>query len=105
MSRRAFSPAAARTELALESRLSNAVSRDSNGALFRVLTDRPHPAGSARNKELAEYVAADKDSWQDAGPAYFGLSAPGDVTAPLIYASSGTPGYYEWLKAHGVDPA
>ena len=146
-----FPADAARAELELESRLSHALSRDSTGAFFRHLTDRPHPAGSARNKELAEYVAArlsaygwedvklirydvllplpervsvlmvapnvyeasmredgfavDKDSWQDAGPTYFGMSASGDVTAPLIYASSGTPGYYEWLKAHGVDPA
>ncbi len=146
-----FSPDAARAELELEGRLSAALNRDSTGAFFRFLTDRPHPAGSVRNKELAEYVAerlrqygweevklikydvllpwpervkvsmvaptkyeatlvedgypVDKDTYQDAGPTYLGMSASGDVTGELIYASSGNPADYEWLKSQGIDPA
>lgn len=146
-----FPADAARAELELESRLSAALNRDSTGAFFRYLTDRPHPAGTIRNKELAEYVAerfrqygwedvklirydvllpwpervkvsmiaptryeatlvedgypVDKDSYQDPGPTYLGMSASGDVTGELIYASSGNPADYEWLKSQGIDPA
>ena len=131
--------------------MSAALSRDSTGAFFRYLTDRPHPAGSLRNRELAEYVAdrlrqygwedvkllkydvllpwpervrvsllaphrydatlvedgypVDQDSYQDAGPTYFGMSGSGDVTGELVYASSGNPADYEWLKAQGIDLA
>ena len=148
---RGFSADAARAELELESRLSAGLNRDSTGAFFRYLTDRPHPAGSIRNRELAEYVAerlrqygwedvkllrydvllpwperihvsmvaptkyeatlvedgypVDKDSYQDAGPTYLGMSASGDVTGELIYAGSGNPADYEWLKSQGIDPA
>lgn len=148
---RGFSPDGARAQLELEGRLFGALNRDSTGAFFRHLTDRPHPAGSIRNKELAEYVAerlrrygwedvkllkydvllpwpervkvtmvgptkyeagltedgypVDRDSYQDAGPTYLGMSASGDVTGPLIYAGSGNPADYEWLKSQGIDPA
>ncbi len=50
-------------------------------------------------------VPPDKDSYQDAGPTYLGMSASGDVTGELIYASSGNPADYEWLKSQGIDPA
>jgi N-acetylated-alpha-linked acidic dipeptidase len=33
------------------------------------------------------------------------MSASGDVTAELIYANSGNPADYEWLKSQGIDPA
>jgi N-acetylated-alpha-linked acidic dipeptidase len=148
---RGFSPAAARAELELEDRLSAALSRDSTGSFFQYLTAHPHPAGTIRNKELAEYVAerlrqygwedvklikydvllpwpvrvkvtmvaptryeaslvedrypVDKDTDQDPGPTYLGMSASGDVTGELIYASSGNPADYEWLKSKGIDPA
>ncbi len=146
-----FPADAARAELELEGRLSAGLNRDSTGGFFRFLTDRPHPAGTIRNKELAEYVAerlrqygwedvkllkydvllpwpervrvtmvapvkyeatlvedgypVDKDSYQDAGTTYLGMSASGDVTGELIYASSGNPADYEWLKSQGIDPA
>ncbi len=148
---RGFSAEGAGVQLELEGRLSGALNRDSTGSFFRHLTERPHPAGSIRNQELAEYVAdrlrrygwedvkllkydvllpwpervrvtmvgptryeaglaedgypVDRDSYQDAGPTYLGMSASGDVTGELIYASSGNPADYEWLKSQGIDPA
>src|SRR5580700_11591494 len=35
--------------------------------------------------------------------AYLGYSASGDVTAPLVYAHSGNPEDYEYLKKLGID--
>ncbi|MDE3097811.1 MAG: folate hydrolase, partial [Chloroflexota bacterium] len=146
---RGFSAATADRERALEALLAQRVNRDSTGAAFRVLTGEPHPAGSARNKFLADWVAdkyraagledvrlrrydvylpwprevsvtmtapthyaatmkedavaADPDTKQDPGITYLGMSASGDVTAELVYASSGNPEDYDWLAAHGVD--
>ena len=146
---RGFPPDAAATQHQLESRLAALLSRDSTEAFFRYLTASPHPAGSARNKELADYVAErfrrygwdevrlhrydvllpwpehvsvtmtapshyeatlkeeaypeDKDSGQDPGPTYLGMSASGDVTGELVYANSGNPADYDWLEAQGVD--
>lgn len=46
----------------------------------------------------------DKDSWDgDVGIAYLGMSASGDVTGDLVYASSGNPEDYDWLEAQGID--
>ena len=146
---RGFSAANASREQALESLLTQRLSRDSTGAAFRVLTAEPHPAGSARNKYLAEWVAeqyrrdgledvtvhrydvylpwptevsvtmiaptryeatlkedvvaADPDTKLDPGPTYLGMSAAGDVTGEIVYASSGNPEDYDWLASHGVD--
>lgn len=50
-----------------------------------------------------DVVAADPDTKQDPGITYLGMSASGDVTAELVYASSGNPSDYDWLAAHGVD--
>jgi N-acetylated-alpha-linked acidic dipeptidase len=60
---RGFSPAAARRERAIEASLARSVNRDSTGEFFRVLTDEPHPAGSVRNKELADYIADRYRAW------------------------------------------
>lgn len=146
---RGFSPAAAERQHELEDLLASRLDRDSTGAFFREFTARPHPAGSARNRELAEWVAAryrafgledvklhrydvylpwpthasvtmtaptrydatlredpvdaDPDTRQDPGPTYLGMSASGDVTGELVYASSGNPADYDWLEKQGVD--
>lgn len=55
---RGFSTPAAIRQHDLEGELTARLSRDSTGAFFREFTRLPHPAGSARNRELAEYVAA-----------------------------------------------
>ncbi len=147
---RGFSETAARAEHAMESELASRLSRDSTAAFFRHFTDEPHPAGSERNKELADFIAErfraygleevrlhrydvllpmprevrvemvaptpfvaslredafpqDPHTAKDPGPTYLGMSASGDVTGELIYASSGNPSDYEWLKSQGIDP-
>ncbi|MGB9103304.1 MAG: M28 family metallopeptidase [Terriglobales bacterium] len=35
--------------------------------------------------------------------AYLGMSASGEVTAPIVYARSGNPEDYEVLRKHGID--
>ncbi|MBC7843845.1 MAG: M28 family metallopeptidase [Gemmatimonadaceae bacterium] len=60
---RGFSAAAAAAEYTIESILSRSLSRDSTGAYFRHLTDEPHPAGSLRNKELADWIADRFRAW------------------------------------------
>ena len=54
---RGFSAASAINQRALESELASRLNRDSTGAFFRYFTAEPHPAGSARNKHLADWVA------------------------------------------------
>ena len=146
---RGFSAAAATSQRALESLLASRLSRDSTGVAFRYLTAEPHPAGSVRNRHLAEWIAeryraygledvrlhrydvylpwpthvsvtmtaptqyeatlkeevvdADPDTRLDPGPTYFGMSASGDVSGELVYASSGNPADYDWLERQGID--
>ena len=48
-------------------------------------------------------VGVDKDSSNPAiSSAYFGYSASGDVTAEVIYAHSGNPEDYDWLRTQGI---
>jgi N-acetylated-alpha-linked acidic dipeptidase len=70
-------------------------------------------AVSVRMTEPIEYEAslkedgypADKDSYaSEVGISYLGMSASGDVTAPVIYAHSGNPSDYDWLESQGIDP-
>ncbi len=115
-----------------------------------IFTAEPHVAGSARNNELARYIA---DQWRQEGledvvirrydvygsnpkstslemvapvhyrallrelpipgdpdlknksisSAWTGMSASGDVTAPLVYAHSGNPEDYDLLRKQGID--
>ncbi|MBL0171753.1 MAG: M28 family metallopeptidase [Gemmatimonadaceae bacterium] len=148
---RGFSAAAAGRERTIETALARALSRDSTGEYFRYLTDEPHPAGSVRNKELADFIADKYRAWgldhvtlhrydvllpwprevsvtmtaptvyraslkedayaqdphsaKDAGITYLGMSASGDITGELMYASSGNPSDYDWLEQHGVNLA
>ena len=37
------------------------------------------------------------------GLTYLGMSASGDVTGELVYASSGNPADYDWLESQGID--
>lgn len=145
---RGFTAASAARERALEAELSRRLSRDSTGAFFKYLTAEPHPAGSIRNKTLADFVAArfrqygledvrihrydvllpwprevkvemiaptryvptlkedafpqDPQTAQDPRTTYLGMSASGDVTGELVYASSGNPSDYDWLESQGI---
>ncbi len=144
-----YSPAAAQKELALETEYRSLASRDEIQKFHRYLTSEPHPAGSARNNELARWVA---DQWKQQGledvtiheydvlnstpreislemiapkkfraslreapydvdpdtknprayGAFLGYSASGDVTAPVVYAHSGNPEDYDFLRKHGI---
>ncbi len=60
---RGFSAIAAANEMRLEADLARSLSRDSTGRFFRYLTDEPHPAGSVRNKELADFIADRYRAW------------------------------------------
>jgi N-acetylated-alpha-linked acidic dipeptidase len=145
-----FSPGAAAQESAIESQYRALASRDQIAKFHRYLTSEPHPAGSARNNELARWIA---DQWRaqgledvtihqydvlDSSPrevslemvkpshfqaslredayevdpdtknpkadgAYLGYSASGEVTAPVVYAHSGNPEDYEYLRKQGIE--
>ena len=50
-----------------------------------------------------DVVDADPDTKLDPGPTYFGMTASGDVSGELVYASSGNPSDYDWLASQGID--
>ena len=145
-----YSAAAGEQEMATEARYRKLISPDEIAKFHRYLTAEPHPAGSKRNNELAQWIA---DEWRkqgledvtiheydvlhssprevslemvkpkyfraslredayesdpdtknpDISSAYLGYSASGEVTAPVVYAHSGNPEDYEYLKKHGID--
>jgi len=145
-----FAPASAVREREAESAFAALLSADRVRAWHRQLTAEPHPAGSARNHELALSIA---DEWRKQGledvvvrrydvlntaprevsltmvapvryeaslreepydadpdtknprvsPGYLGLSASADVEAPVVYAHSGNPADYEFLRRSGIE--
>jgi N-acetylated-alpha-linked acidic dipeptidase len=64
---RGFSPEAATRQSQLEARLAALLNPDSTGSYFRSFTEAPHPAGSERNKLLADQLADRLRSygWED----------------------------------------
>jgi N-acetylated-alpha-linked acidic dipeptidase len=59
-----------------------------------------HYAASLREQPYA----VDPDTKNPAvSSAWLGLSASGEVTAPVVYAHSGNPEDYELLRQHGID--
>lgn len=51
-----------------------------------------------------EPVEADSDTAStDVGIPHHAYSASGDVTAPVVYAGSGSPADYDWLASQGID--
>jgi N-acetylated-alpha-linked acidic dipeptidase len=145
-----FSPRAAAQQIITENSFRESISTAEIIQFHRYLTAEPHPAGSARNNELAQWVA---EQWRQQGledvtvhqydvlgssprkislemvkpteyrallleapdnadpdtrnpkvdGAYLGYSASGEVTAPVVYAHSGNPEDYEYLRQHGID--
>jgi N-acetylated-alpha-linked acidic dipeptidase len=145
-----FSQRTAAQEIITENSFRESVSTPEIIQFHRYLTAEPHPAGSARNNELAQWVA---EQWRQQGledvtvhqydvlgssprkislemvkpteyhallleapddvdpdtrnpkvdGAYLGYSASGEVTAPVVYAHSGNPEDYEYLRLHGMD--
>lgn len=144
-----FAPGSAQREVAAEKELESLASSEQIGKYHRYLTAEPHPAGSKRNNDLAQWVAQQwrdqgledvnihqydvlnsypreislemvkpksykallKEGPYDADPdtkdprvsgSYFGYSASGNVTAPLVYAHSGNPEDYDLLRQKGI---
>jgi N-acetylated-alpha-linked acidic dipeptidase len=145
-----FTPSAAAHEVELENKFKSIPSPDEERRQHKIFTAEPHVAGSARNNELARYIA---DEWRSEGledviirrydvygsnpkstflemvapvhyraglrelpipgdpdmknksisSAWSGMSASGEVTAPLVYAHSGNPEDYELLRKQGID--
>jgi N-acetylated-alpha-linked acidic dipeptidase len=145
-----FTAAAAAHESEIENRFKAIPSPDEERRQHHIFTAEPHVAGSARNNELARYIA---DQWRNEGledvvirrydiygsnpkftslemvapvhyravlrempvpgdpdlknksisSAWSGMSASGEVTAPLVYAHSGNPEDYELLRKQGID--
>ena len=145
-----FTPASAAHEAEVESKFKAIPTPDEERHQHHIFTAEPHVAGSARNNELARYIA---DEWKQEGledvvirrydvygsnpkstslemvapvhyrallrelpvlgdpdsknksisSAWSGMSASGDVTAPLVYAHSGNPEDYEVLRKQGID--
>jgi len=145
-----FSASSAEKESAVEQQFRALASSEQISKYHRYLTSEPHPAGSSRNNELAQWVAA---QWREQGledvtihqydvlhssprqvslemvkpkrytamlredpyeidpdtknpkadGAYLGYSASGEITAPVVYAHSGNPEDYDYLRQHGID--
>ncbi len=145
-----FTPHAAAHEAEVEGKFKAIPSPDEERRQHHIFTAEPHVAGSARNNELARYIA---DEWRNEGlddvvirrydvygsnpkstllemtapvhyraglrelpvpggpdmknkaisSAWSGMSASGEVTAPLVYAHSGNPEDYDLLRKQGID--
>jgi N-acetylated-alpha-linked acidic dipeptidase len=50
-----------------------------------------------------EPIPGDEYTQADVGLPYHAYSASGDVTAPVVYAGSGNPADYDWLRSKGID--
>jgi N-acetylated-alpha-linked acidic dipeptidase len=59
-----FTPARTQQQAQTEAQMKSAISADSARAFHREFTREPHPAGSKRNNELADYIA---DTWHKQG--------------------------------------
>jgi N-acetylated-alpha-linked acidic dipeptidase len=145
-----FTPSSAAHETEIENKFKAIPSPDEERRQHHIFTAEPHVAGSARNNELARYIA---DQWRTEGledvvirrydvygsnpkstflemtapvhyrallrelpvlgdpdsknksisHAWSGMSASGEVTAPLVYAHSGNPEDYDLLRKQGID--
>jgi N-acetylated-alpha-linked acidic dipeptidase len=145
-----FTPSSAAHEAEIENKFKAIPSPAEERRQHHLFTAEPHVAGSARNNELARYIA---DQWRTEGledvvirrydvygsnpkstflemtapihyrallrelpvpgdpdlknknisSAWSGMSASGEVTAPLVYAHSGNPEDYDLLRKQGID--
>ena len=145
-----FTQASAARQRTVEEKFKAIPSPEEERRQHHIFTAEPHVAGSARNNELARYIA---DQWRSEGledvvirrydvygsnpkstflemtapvhyrallrelpipgdadtknkaisSAWSGMSASGDVTAPLVYAHSGNPEDYDLLRKQGID--
>jgi N-acetylated-alpha-linked acidic dipeptidase len=82
---RGYPPEAARAEAALEGALARGLSRDSTRRWFRMMTARPHPAGSRVNRQLADSVAHYLRAWgwEDVALRRYDVLLPWPTTVSL----------------------
>ena len=144
-----FTAVASREEAKVEQKFRAIPSAAEERQQHRIFTAQPHIAGSARNNELARYIAAqwkkqgledvrirrydvysteprstslelvspvhyvaglreqpyaaDPDTSNKAvSSAWLGMSISGEATAPLVYAHSGNPEDYDYLRKQGI---
>jgi N-acetylated-alpha-linked acidic dipeptidase len=62
-----------------------------------------HPKHFVASLREAPYDVDPDTKNPDVSGAYFGYSASGEVTAPIVYAHSGNPEDYDYLRKHGID--
>ena len=144
-----FSAGEASKESEIEQKFRAIPSPEEERRQHRIFTAEPHIAGSARNNELARYIA---EEWKKQGledvrirrydvysteprssflelvspvryvaglreqpypedpdtsnkavsSAWTGMSLSGEITAPLVYAHSGNPEDYDYLRQQGI---
>src|ERR1700733_46918 len=101
-----YSPSAGQQELALEKDYQSLASRDEIQKFHRYLTSEPHPAGSTRNNELAQWVA---DQWKQQGLEDVTIheydvlnSTPREISLDIVEPKA----YHALLReaAYDVDP-
>jgi N-acetylated-alpha-linked acidic dipeptidase len=144
-----FSPSSATRETAIETRFKAIPSPEEERRQHRIFTAEPHVAGSKRNNELADYIAAEwrkqgledvvireydvygtnpksaslemiapvsyratlREAPLDADPdsknpnisgSWSGMSISGETTAAVVYAHSGNPEDYDFLRKNGI---
>ena len=90
---RGYTAASSRAELDLEQKFAAIPSPHRAREWHRTFTAQPHPAGSPRNNELAQYIAGEwkKQGWEDVTVREYDVwhsgpkSASLEMTAPLKY--------------------
>ncbi len=103
---RGFSPQAAQAERKLEEAFKAIPSSEEARKQHRYLTAEPHPAGSERNNELAQYVAEQwkQQGWEDVVVHRYDVlsSAPREVSLEVLSPVRSTAGLRE--DFYEVDP-
>ena len=101
-----FSPAKAEQQSQLENELKASVSPERLREFHRVLTAEPHPAGSERNNELAEWIASvwREQGWEDVRIHRYDVlvSSPREVVVEMVAPVSYQAGLRE--DAYDADP-
>ena len=101
-----FSPAATAREVQVETRFKAIPSAEEERRQHRLFTTEPHPAGSKRNNELAEYIAAEwrKQGLEDIVVRQYDVysTEPKSASLEMIAPFRFTAGLRE--AAYDVDP-
>jgi len=101
-----FSPARAEQQARVEEELKGRVSPERLREFHRVLTAEPHPAGSERNNELAEWIAGvwREQGWEDVRIHRYDVlvSSPREVVVEMVAPVAYKAGLQE--DAYDADP-